>query len=108
LTVEEPDMLRNRHDTWKLFCELQREILDRTGVPTSLTHSRQRFRDFLETGEAAVSVARISLADLTPPQWAALNQFAAVFFREFESFAPEDLFPAFRRETRKRGDKFPR
>ena len=101
-------MLRNRHDTWKLFCEMQREILRRTGLPTSLTHSVQRFRDLLEMGEVAVSEARISLADLTPPQWAALYQFAAVFFRVFESFAPEDLFPAFRRETELRGDKFPR
>ena len=101
-------MRRNRHDTWKLFCEMQREILARTGLPTSLTHSEQRFRDLLETGEAGVSEARFSLADLTPPQWDALYQFAAVFFREFESFAPEDLFPAFRREAQQRGNKFPR
>jgi hypothetical protein len=101
-------MLRNRHDTWKLFCETHREILARTGLPTSVTDSEQRLRDLLEAGQAVVSEARISLADLTPPQWAALYQFAAVFFREFESCAPEDLFPAFRRETRQRGDKFPR
>jgi hypothetical protein len=101
-------MRRNRHDTWKLFCDAQREILARTGLPTSLTHSEQRFRDLLEAGEVDFRNARISLADLTPSQWNALYQFAAVFFREFESFAPEDLFPAFRRETQRRGDEVPR
>lgn len=101
-------MLRNRHDTWKLFCEMQRKALGQTGLPTRLIHSEQRFRDLLATGEATLSEARISLGELTQPQWAALYQFAAVYFREFESYAPEDLFPAFRRETEQRGDKFPR
>jgi hypothetical protein len=101
-------MRRNRHDTWKLFCEKYRELLARTGLPTSVTHSERRFRDLLEAGQVVVSEARISLAELAPERWAALYQFAAVFFREFESYAPEDLFPAFRDEVLRRGDEFPR
>lgn len=101
-------MLRNRYDTWKRFCEIQREILAQTGLPNAVIHSEQRFRDLIEAGRVVVKEARISLGDLTPPQWAALYQFAEVFFQEFESYAPEDLFPAFRREAEKRGDKFPR
>jgi hypothetical protein len=100
-------MRSNRHDIWCAFCETYKEALTRTGLPVSITHSEQRFRDLMEAGEAVVKEARISLGDLAPPQWAALYQFAAVFFREFESFAPEDLFPAFRREAEQRGDKFP-
>jgi hypothetical protein len=101
-------MFRNRHDTWQLFCQGRREILAQTGLPTGVTHSEQRFRDLLEAGQAVGSEARVSLADLTPPQWVALYRFVAMFFREFESYAPEDLFPAFRREVQRRGDQFPR
>jgi hypothetical protein len=101
-------MLRNRHDTWQLFCQTQREVLAQTGLPASVTDSEQRFRDLLGAGQAVVSEARVSLADLTPPQWAALYRFATMFFREFESYAPEDRFPAFRREVQQRGEQFPR
>lgn len=101
-------MLRNQHDTWKLFCEEHRELLARTRLPASVTHSEHRFRDWLETGEVVVSGALISLGELAPAAWTALYQFAAVFFREFESYAPADLFPAFRRETQRRGERFPR
>jgi hypothetical protein len=44
----------------------------------------------------------VSLAQLPAEQWAALEQFATVFFREYESYAPFDLFPAFRREVDRR------
>jgi hypothetical protein len=108
MSVEGPGMLRNRHDTWKLFCETHRELLAWTGLPTSVTHSEHRFRDLLEAGHAAVSEGRISLGDLTATGWAALYQFVAVFFREFESYAPADLFLAFRNEVQQRGDNFPR
>jgi hypothetical protein len=101
-------MRHNRHDVWNAFCEMHLELLARTGLPTSVTHSGQRFRDLLTEGQAVVSEARISLGGLAPPEWSALYQFAAVFFREFESFAPEDRFPAFRHEAQQRGDKFPR
>src|SRR5262245_58699275 len=101
-------MRRNRHDTWKLFCEKHRELLDGTGLPVSVTHSESRFRELLEAGQVVVSQARFSLGQLTPSGWPHLHQFAAVFLREFESYAPEDLFPAFRDEVTKRGDKFPR
>src|SRR6516165_10114162 len=94
-----PGMPRNRHDTWRLFCEAHRELLTQTGLPTSVTHSEHRFRDLLEAGQVFVSEARISLGELTPAGWAALYQFTAVFFREFESYAPEGLFPAFRCEA---------
>lgn len=101
-------MLRNRHDTWKLFCEEHRELLARTRLPQSVTHSEPRFRDWLAEGEGVVSGAQISMTELAPAAWAALYQFSKVFFREFESYAPEDLFPAFRCEAQRRGDTFPR
>jgi hypothetical protein len=101
-------MRRNRHDTWLRFCEVCRDWLTETGLPQQVTHSEQRFRDLLEAGRVVVSGAEFSLGALTPDGWAAFYQFTAVFFREFESYAPEDLFPAFRNEAEQRGDKFPR
>lgn len=100
-------MLRNRHDTWALFCEAHREQLTQTGLPKAVTHTEHRFRDLLEQGEVAVREIEASLAQLSEDQWAALYQFSSVFFREFESYAPDDLFPAFRREVEARGDTFP-
>jgi hypothetical protein len=101
-------MRRNRHDTWKQFCDRHQELLAGTGLPASVTHSEHRFRELLEVGHVAVSQARHTLAGLTPAGWPALCQFAAGFFREFESYAPEDRFPAFRSEAERRGDQFPR
>jgi hypothetical protein len=101
-------MRRNRHDTWKQFCEHHQGLLAGTGLPASVTHSEQRFRELLEAGQVVASQARHSLAELTPAGWTALCQFAAGFFREFESYAPDDRFPALRGEAERRGDKFPR
>ena len=101
-------MRRNRYDTWKAFCEMYREVLAQTGLPTSVICSEQRFRDLLEAGQVFSSNAQISLKELTPTAWSALHQFSSVFFREFESFMPEKLFPAFDQEVQRRGDKFPR
>jgi hypothetical protein len=101
-------MLRNRHDTWKLFCEQHRDLLAATGLPTAVTHSEHRFRDLLEVGQVVVSQVPVSLGELTPPEWSALYQFTAVFFREFASYAPEHRFPAFRHEVLRRGEQFPR
>ncbi len=101
-------MIRNRHDTWKLFCEMHRDLLTRTGLPPYVTHSEPRFRDLLEAGYVVVSKGQVSLGDLAPGNWAAVYEFAAVFFREFESYAPDDLFPAFRGEVMRRGETFPR
>jgi hypothetical protein len=36
----------------------------------------------------------------------ALERFAAVFFHELESYAPLELFPAFRREVERRDTGF--
>ncbi len=101
-------MLRNRHDTWAEFCGEHRELLAATGLPAGVTHSEHRFRELLERGVAAVGPARATLDALAPAQWAAFHRFATLFFREFESYAPEDLFPAFRSETLRRGTTFPR
>ena|SRR5437764_13087319 len=101
-------MLRNRHDTWKLFCEQHRELLPGTGLPPSLTDSETRFQDLLDLGEVVVSGNRFTIVELTPSAWSALYRFAALFFREFESYAPEDRFLGFRREVERRGDEFPR
>jgi hypothetical protein len=72
----------------------------------TVTHSEQRFRELLEKGRIAVSGVRYSLEELTKTEWAALYKFAASFFREFESFAPEDLFPAFREVVERKEEKF--
>lgn len=101
-------MRRNQHDTWRLFCEEHRETLSRTELPMSVTHSEHRFRDLLERGHVVASDAQASLGNLSPTAWIALYQFATVFFRGFESYAPEDLFPAFRCEVQRRGEEFPR
>ena len=101
-------MRRNRHDTYKQFCDQHQQVLAATGLPATVTHSEPRFRELLEAGHVALSQARPSLAELTPDGWAALCQFAAAFFREFESYAPDDRFPGLKGEAERRGDKFPR
>lgn len=101
-------MRLNRHDTWERFSEKHQDMLARTGLPTTVTRSEQRFRELIEVGRVVVSEAAISLRELTATEWSALFQFTAVFFQEFESYAPEDLFPAFRREIQLRGEEFPR
>jgi hypothetical protein len=99
-----PQPLRSR----ALFCEACRDLLARTGLPRAVTHTEHRFRDLLERGKFTVREGDMSLGQLSEDRWAAFYQFVAAFFREFESFAPEDLFPAFRLEVDARGDKFPR
>lgn len=101
-------MRHNRHDIWAAFCAEHREVLAATGLPTAVTHNKHRFRDLLEYGRVEAVGGEVALAQLTATEWAALYQFAAAFIRDFESFAPEDLFPAFRREVEARGNKFPR
>ena len=92
----------------KLFCEGHRELLAGAGLPAAVTHSEGRFRDLLEAGQVAVAGEQFALGLLTPAGWSALYRFAAVFFREFGSCAPGDLFAAFRREALCRGGEFPR
>jgi hypothetical protein len=99
-------MRRNRHDTWQRFCDLQQELLAETGLPIAITYAEHRFRDLLRQGRVETRGATASLAELAGTQWEALERFAAVFFREFESYAPLDLFPAFHEEVERRGSKF--
>ena len=96
----------NRHDSWLRFCGLYRDLLADTGLPEAITHSEDRFRDLLRDGSAAGRGVAVALGDLSGEQWAGLEQFAAVFFRECESYAPLELFPAFRREVERRGTGF--
>jgi hypothetical protein len=98
----------NRHDAWEKFADDHRPLLIETGLPDTVTRSEHRFRELLEAGQIVIFESRFSLEELTPAQWLVLYQFARVFFREFESYAPENLFPAFRSEVSRRGDKFPR
>jgi hypothetical protein len=95
-------MLSNRHDIWARFCGLHEQLLADTGIPHAITHGEHRFRDLLGDGVATGCGTAASLADLSASQWKALEQFAAVFFHEFESCAPLELFPAFRREAKHR------
>ena len=96
----------NRHDSWLRFCGLHRDLLAGTGLPEAITHSEDRFRELLRDGSASGRGVVAELAALNADQWAALERFAAVFFRECESYAPLDLFPAFRREAERRGTGF--
>lgn len=95
-------MHRNRHDIWLRFCEKHRESLAGTGLPTALTRSEHRFRELLGLGIAGIGDVTNSLGEMSPAQWSALRQFTVHFFNEFESYAPLDLFPAFRREAERR------
>ena len=92
----------NQHDSWLRFCEKHRAILTQTGLPPSIIHAEHRFRDLLREGMARTDKEEASLSRLEPVQWSALEQFASIFFNEFESYAPLDLFPAFRREAARR------
>jgi hypothetical protein len=80
--------LGNRHDSWLRFCSLYLDLLASTGLPEAITHSEDRFRDLLRDGLAAGRGVAVSLAQLPAEQWAGLEQFATVFFRECESYAP--------------------
>jgi hypothetical protein len=92
----------NRHDSWLRFCGLHRELLAGTGLPEAITQSEDRFRDLLRSGSAAGRGIALTLAGLSAEQWTSLDRFAAEFFRECESYAPLELFPAFGRETERR------
>ncbi len=95
--------LGNRYDSWLRFYGLHRDVLTGAGLPDVVTLSEDRLRDLLRDGSASGRGFAVSLAELSTEQWVALAQFVVVFFRECESFAPLDLFPAFRRETERRG-----
>jgi hypothetical protein len=94
----------NRHDIWLRFCNQHEQTLTATGLPTAITHGEHRFRDLLRDGNAAGRGVSAALADLSGTQWSALEQFVEVFFNEFESYAPLELFPAFRHEAEDRGN----
>jgi len=76
--------------------------LAETGLPAKVIHSEQRFRDLLREGRASSHDIEVALTDLSAVQWTALSRFADEFFHEFESYAPLDRFPAFRRERERR------
>lgn len=101
-------MHRNRHDTWKRFCEEHADLLVQTGLPVTVTRSEHRFRDLLRSGYIYFRDAHVALEELSTKRWAALYRFAGIFFLEFESYAPEGLFPGFRAEVTRRGEVFPR
>ncbi len=96
----------NRHDVWTRFCAEHQSLLAEIGLPVAVTRSEHKFRDLMESGTAKVGQAEVSLTDLGQEQWNALEKFTTVFFREFESYAPLDLFPAFRRELQRRQSSF--
>jgi hypothetical protein len=69
----------NQHDKWLRFCDMHRQILAGTGLPEAIIQGEGRFRDLLRDGAAAGRGVEVSLTDLSPEQWVALEQFAAVF-----------------------------
>ena len=94
--------LGNRHDTWLAFCTQYRPLLAEAGLPDANALREERFRDLLRNGSASGRGVTVTLAELPAERWAGLARFVAVFFRECESFAPLDLFPAYRREVERR------
>jgi hypothetical protein len=73
-------------------------------LPSAITNSEPRFRELLELGTCRIGEkTNIALQHLAEAQWSALEKFATAFFNEFESYAPLELFPAFRNEVQRRG-----
>jgi hypothetical protein len=92
----------NRHDIWLRFYEGHKETLGKTGLPTEITRAEHRFRDLLGDGSVEIRGQKTTLEDLDANQWLAFQKFVDVFFLEFESCMPMDLFPAFRRKSERR------
>jgi hypothetical protein len=90
-------------NVWLQFCDKCADSLIATGLPKAITHGEHRFRDLLRGGEVVSHGASASFADLSQTRWTALERFVEMFFNEFESYAPLELFPAFRREADRRG-----
>jgi hypothetical protein len=94
--------LPNAHDSWGRFCDQFATELRAAGLPEWALLREHCFRDLLRDGVAKSMAGEVRLDALPPDQWAALFKFVMVFFRECESYAPEDLFPAFVREVKRR------
>jgi hypothetical protein len=96
----------SQQKTWLRFCGKHAQLLAETGLPPALAHSVHHFRNLLHDGQVEVNEVNISLANLSDEQWYALEKFATVFFDAYESYAPLDIFLAFRQEVQRRGSKF--
>src|SRR5437868_961671 len=92
----------NQHDTWHRFCEERHQLLAASGLPRAITDVEHRFRDLLCEGNVQAGEIKAALSSLSQAEWEALDKFTTAFFREFESYAPLDRFPAFRTETERR------
>src|SRR5690242_1713674 len=95
-------MLKNKHDSWIRFCQQHGQLLYASGVPAEIHQSEQLFRELLYSGSSKTRQAAASLQSLSVDQWSNFEGFVAVFFREFESYEPLALFPAFRLEIQRR------
>ena len=95
----------NRTDGWVRFCACYPDLIADISFPAILW-VEHRFRDLLRDGYARAGGEEVVLAELSDPDWGALERFVAVFFRECESYAPLELFPAFRREVERRVSGF--
>jgi len=100
---------RNRHDEWVMFCAEHRKTLEASQVPDFVFRAEAHFRELLEHGQTvdARGGSVVELDKLSHSQWHNVSAFVRVFFREFESYAPFELFPPFRREVEKRSGKNP-
>jgi hypothetical protein len=90
---------RNRHYGWLRFVAQYEQPFTEAGLPLGLIQSEHRLRDLLRDGATKIGGEELLLKGLTEAQWVALKDFAQIFFQEFESCMPLDLFPAFRSET---------
>jgi ankyrin repeat protein len=95
-------LLKAAESRWLRFCHFHCDLLAETGLPQAIVEGEDRFRDLLCNGSAVCRGVSSSLTELSGDQWAALVQFAAIFFHECEAYATLDRFPAFRREYERR------
>lgn len=94
----------SRHAAWIEFVGEYRALLAETGLPPIAFRSEGRLRElFTEGSTCNAQGERATLTELDSAQWKALERFAEHFFREFESWAPLDLFRAFSQELQRRG-----
>jgi hypothetical protein len=96
----------NASDRWIAFLQEHADMLVQTGLPPMALRSLGGFRNLFRDGIIRFGDNETRLENLSQTQWICLESFAKVYFDEFDSFVPLDLYPAFREELNKRGSKF--
>jgi hypothetical protein len=98
---------RDAHRCWLSFRDKHARLVSETGLPAITFQSETRFRNLLGDGYIrSVSGEDAMLDPLNDSQWSALERFADLYFRDFEScYAGQ--FLSFSKEVKRRGSGFP-